>query len=91
MTLRGDPYESHDPVFGVKNSLLSDLTRVDDESMAKKCDIPLGTNLLYREFVMTTNDEASELRRENAKRALATAGEQISFIKGRPVPSSYGK
>lgn len=65
---RGDPYETSDPVFGVKDSLIVDLGTVD-EVVAEKYGVKKGMKLLTYDFVLATNEQAAELRRE--KRAEA--------------------
>lgn len=65
---RGDPYESSDPVFGVKESLIVDLGTVD-EHVAERYGVDKGMKLLTYDFVLATNAQAAELRRE--KRAEA--------------------
>ena len=78
--MRGDPFESHDPVFGVKASLIVDLSTVDDAT-ATKYDVKPGTKLLEHQFVLTTVQEAAELRR---KEAVEIMGSDVKFTQGRP-------
>ncbi|KAF2422876.1 putative hydroxyquinol 1,2-dioxygenase [Tothia fuscella] len=66
---RGDPYETSDPVFGVKESLIIDLEEVD-ETVAKRYDVPVGTKLLRYDFVLATVDEVRALKQKNAKDVL---------------------
>ena len=80
--MRVDPYEFHDPVFGVKESLVVDLSEVADESMAKEHAVPLGTKLIDRKFVLESSEGAEELRREAAKKVM---GHNVGFHAGRPV------
>lgn len=83
--MRGDPYESHDPVFGVKESLVIDLTEVRDEATANKYGVAVGTKLLHQKFVLETADEVAELRKESAR---AIMGQAVEFHNGMPVPRS---
>lgn len=85
MTIRGDPYESHDPVFGVKKSLVHDITELDDYGITRKCNVPLGTKLLRKDFVLVSDEEAAELRRVQAKDVM---GDDIEFYENMPVPQS---
>lgn len=82
LTLRGDPYEFHDPVFGVKESLMIDLGEVSDE-MADKYGMAVGSKLLQYDFVLESNEEAAELRKEQAKAVMG----KVSFYKDMPFPA----
>lgn len=65
--LRGDPYESSDAVFGVKESLIVSLGLVGDiEGLADRYGIPPSTKLLKHDFVLITEEESDQLRTENA-------------------------
>lgn len=70
---RGDPYETSDPVFGVKESLIVDLGVVD-EDIAKKYGAKVGMPLLKYDFILATGEEAKKLKREKAKEALEKLG-----------------
>jgi len=83
LTLRGDPYETHDPVFGVKQSLVVDLGTVEHGPIAEACDVKPGIKLLRHDFVMVGAEEAADLRRHEAKQIM---GGKISFYEGMPVP-----
>lgn len=83
MTLCGEPYETHDPVFGAMASLVVDLGKVD-QATAQKYNVKSGIKLLEHEFVLVTNEEAAALRREEAKHVL---GSDVRFVKDRPVPA----
>ncbi|KAL3433350.1 Intradiol ring-cleavage dioxygenase [Aspergillus tetrazonus] len=84
---RGDPYETSDPVFGVKESLVVDLSTVEDEEMAKKYGVKIGTKLLKHDFVLLTEQEARELRKKNAIEAMEKQGRKVIFHDGLPVPA----
>jgi protocatechuate 3,4-dioxygenase beta subunit len=62
---RGDPYETSDPVFGVKESLIVDLGTVDSK-IATAYDVPEGTRLLSYDFVLALEAEATKLKLERA-------------------------
>ncbi|CAF4016096.1 unnamed protein product [Rotaria sordida] len=59
--IRGDPYESNDAVFGVKKSLIIDVGKVEDASLAKKYDVNEQDWLIRYNFVLTTRDETQAL------------------------------
>ncbi|KIY00993.1 uncharacterized protein Z520_03659 [Fonsecaea multimorphosa CBS 102226] len=69
--LRGDPYETSDAVFGVKESLLVDLDTVSAE-MATMYGVPEGSYLLKHDFVLVTEQAVRTLKDENARRASAS-------------------
>jgi protocatechuate 3,4-dioxygenase beta subunit len=73
--LRGDPYETSDAVFGVKESLIIDLTTVNAEQ-AKKYDIKEGSKLLTYDFVLVTEEETKKLRDEEALKAMEKLGRE---------------
>ncbi|KAJ6085344.1 Intradiol ring-cleavage dioxygenase [Penicillium canescens] len=61
--LRGDPFESSDAVFGVKESLIIDLKRVGDvPGLAERHSISSDTRLLQYDFVLITEEETRALR-----------------------------
>jgi hypothetical protein len=84
--LRNDPYETSDAVFGVKESLVVDLQKVTDESMAKKYDVSMGCSLLKYDFVLVSDTEARELREQRAMEAMAAQGRRMRLVEGLPVP-----
>ncbi|KAF2712273.1 catechol 1,2-dioxygenase-like protein [Pleomassaria siparia CBS 279.74] len=84
--LRGDPYETSDAVFGVKESLLIDLGNVSAEQ-AQKYGVKEGSSLLTYDFVLVTDEETRKLRDEEARKAMKTLGrENMLIIEGLPVP-----
>jgi hypothetical protein len=83
--LRGDPYESSDAVFGVKQSLIVDLDKVDKET-ANQYSVKEGGWLLRHDFVLVTEKEAEELRDKNAVEALAKLGLRMKLVDHLPVP-----
>lgn len=86
MYLRGDPYETSDAVFGVKESLIIDLGTVTAEQV-RKYDVNEGTKLLTYDFVLVTDEETKKLRDEEAKKAMVALGiEKMRIIDGLPVP-----
>jgi len=60
--VHGDPYETSDAVFGVKKSLIVDVEKVDDASIAKKYDVQEQDWLIKYDFVLTTREETQSLR-----------------------------
>lgn len=86
MYLRGDPYETSDAVFGVKESLIVDLGTVDAEQ-AQKYGVEEGSKLLTYDFVLVTDEETSKLRDDEARKAMKALGrENMTIIHGLPVP-----
>ena len=78
---RGDPYETSDPVFGVKESLIVDLGTVDARTAAAY-NIPEGTKLLSYDFVLASEAEATAMKVEIAKEeaSKATLSEMKSVL-----------
>jgi hypothetical protein len=84
--LRGDPYETSDAVFGVKESLIIDLSTVNAEQ-AKKYEVKEGSKLLTYDFVLVTDEETKKLRDEEALKAMEKLGrEGMTIIDGLLVP-----
>jgi hypothetical protein len=83
--LRGDPYETSDAVFGVKQSLIIDLQKVD-KAAAEKYDTEEGSWLLNHDFVLVTEKETEELRDRNATEALEKLGLRMKLVDHLPVP-----
>ena len=83
--IRGDPYETSDAVFGVKNSLIVDVHKVDAE-MAKKYGVKEGSFLIKHDFVLVTSAESEKLRDENALAAMKKLGRKVKLIDHLPVP-----
>ena len=83
--LRGDPYETSDAVFGVKQSLVVDLQRAD-EATAARYGVEKGSWVLAYDFVLVTSEEARALRDERSREALAALGRKVTLLDGLPVP-----
>jgi hypothetical protein len=83
--LRGDPYETSDAVFGVKESLLIDLGTVNAEQ-ASKYGVKEGSKLISYDFVLVTDEESRKLREEKAMEAMKKLGISAKLYKGLPVP-----
>jgi len=83
--LRGDPYETSDAVFGVKETLVVSLDTVDAEQ-AKKYDTKEGAKLITYDFVLVTDEEANQLREEKAMKAMEALGRRMKLYHGLPVP-----
>ncbi|KAI8722771.1 hypothetical protein NCS52_00421900 [Fusarium sp. LHS14.1] len=81
---RGSEYETSDPVFGVKESLIVDLGEVD-QALSEKYTVPVGTKLLEYTFVLMEEVEAFKLRTEQTRKALREAGIEIELVDGLPV------
>ena len=84
---RGDPYETSDPVFGVKDSLVVDLTTVTDPEMAARYEVKKGTPLLTYDFVLLTDSEARNLRKTRAIEAMEKQKRKVVWHNDLPVPA----
>lgn len=83
--LRGDPYETSDAVFGVKESLLIDLGTVSAEQ-AKQHGVEEGSKLMSYDFVLVTEEESRKLREKNALEATKKLGLNMKLWNGLPIP-----
>lgn len=83
--LRGDPYETSDAVFGVKDSLLIDLGTVS-ASQASTYGVEEGSKLITYDFVLITEDESRRLRETKAMEAMEALGLNMKLYNGLPVP-----
>ncbi|GAB7363670.1 hypothetical protein MBLNU230_g4240t1 [Neophaeotheca triangularis] len=83
--LRGDPYETSDAVFGVKESLLIDLYEVDAEQAAQY-GVNEGSRLIKYDFVLVTDEESKKLRQKEAMAAMEKLGRRMKLYDGLPVP-----
>jgi hypothetical protein len=84
--LKGDPYELTDAVFGVKNSLVVSVKKVEGEEQAKAYSVKIGSALISYDFVLVTDKAAVELRRQKADEAMAGSSGKFMFIDNLPVP-----
>lgn len=84
--LKDDPYESTDSVFGVKDSLVVALKKVEDEQQAQNYGVKLGSALISYDFVLVTVEAAAQLRRQKAEEAIAGLSGRFRFIDDLPVP-----
>lgn len=84
--MKDDPYERSDAVFGVKNTLVVNLTTVTDIKIAQKYGVDLGCALLEYTFVLVTEEVAMQLRHKNASEAMLAQGRKMVYIDGLPVP-----
>ena len=83
--MRGDPYESSDAVFGVKQSLIVDLDKAD-KATAEKYGVKEGGWLLKHEFVLVTKQETDDLKDKNAMEALEKLGLRMKLVDHLPIP-----
>ena len=83
--MRGDPYETSDAVFGVKDSLVVDFQPADEET-ARRYGVKTGTACLKHDFVLVSEAEASSLRDKLSKEALEALGRRVKLLDGLPVP-----
>ena len=85
MYLRNDPYETSDAVFGVKDSLIVDLGKVDKQT-AENYGVEEGTAMLTYDFVLVSDKESYDLRAQKSKQALEKLGRKVKIVEGLPVP-----
>lgn len=83
--LRNDPYETSDAVFGVKDTLVVDLGKVD-AGLAAKYGVAEGAWLMTYEFVLVSEQETADLRAHNSKVALDKLGRKVKIVNGLPIP-----
>lgn len=83
--LKNDPYESSDAVFGVKNSLIVELGKVD-KATADKYGVKEGSALMTYDFVLVSDKDSFDLRAQNSAKALEKLGRRVKIVKGLPVP-----
>ena len=83
--LRGDPYETSDAVFGVKESLIIDLKTVTEDHV-KQYEVKPGSKLITYDFVLVTDEESRKLREKNAMDAMKELGIKAKLLDGLPVP-----
>ncbi|KAF2457843.1 Intradiol ring-cleavage dioxygenase [Lineolata rhizophorae] len=82
---RGDPYETSDAVFGVKETLVIDFGSATAE-MAQKYGVKEGCKTCTYDFTLITEAEANALREEKAMKAMAAQGKKMKLYQGLPVP-----
>ena len=85
MYLRGDPYETSDAVFGVKESLLVDLGTVSADQ-AKTYGVKEDSKLMTYDFVLVSDEESRKLREKEAMAAMEKLGRRMKLYGGLPVP-----
>ncbi|KAH7316442.1 Intradiol ring-cleavage dioxygenase [Stachybotrys elegans] len=85
--LRGDPYETSDAVFGVKESLVVNLSRAGDvEGLAEKYGVSPDTKLLQYDFVLNTVEEARKAREEASLQEIERQGGKLRLQDGLLIP-----
>lgn len=72
-------------MFGVKESLIIDLQTVTEEHI-KQYGVKAGTRLITYDFVLVTDEESKQLRKENALEAMKSQGRKMKLWNGLPVP-----
>lgn len=83
--IKGDPYETSDAVFGVKDNLVVEVGKVD-KATAEKYGVKEGTALITWDFVLVSDKEANELRDRKSMEALEKLGRHVKIVDGLPVP-----
>ncbi|KAG9246577.1 Intradiol ring-cleavage dioxygenase [Calycina marina] len=84
--LKNHPYESSDAVFGVKKSLLVELSKVEDKHIAQKHSVELGCALMTYDFILVTEEATKDLRQKLAAEVMESEGKKVRFLDGLPVP-----
>jgi hypothetical protein len=84
--LHGDPYQSTDPVFGAKQSLVAKITKAD-ANLSARYGIPEGADVLPFDFVLVAEEECLALRNKNTVAALSRLGRKCHIVNGLPVPN----
>ncbi|KAH6643239.1 Intradiol ring-cleavage dioxygenase [Boeremia exigua] len=84
--LKDDPYESTDAVFGVKDSLVVALEKVEDERQANRYGVSLGSARITYDFVLVTDEAAAQLRRKKTEEAMAGISGTSKFTDNLAVP-----
>jgi protocatechuate 3,4-dioxygenase beta subunit len=82
-----DEYMTSDAVFGVKDSLIVELTPAT-EAQADTYGVMEGSPILERTFVLVTEKETESLRDENALKAMSILfpGQKVKLLDHLPVP-----
>ncbi|KAI6774755.1 hypothetical protein HG530_001513 [Fusarium avenaceum] len=81
--VRGDPYETSDAVFGVKESLIVDLERVSNApGFSKTYGVSETTKLLKYDFVLVSEAEAEALRHERATKSAGNLSNGVKVVNG---------
>ncbi|PMD46962.1 aromatic compound dioxygenase [Hyaloscypha variabilis F] len=84
--LKDDPYESSDAVFGVKNTLVVNLKKVENSDLAQRYGVDVGCALMEYDFALVTEEAVMELRHKNASEAMVAQGKNMQFVDGLPIP-----
>ena len=83
MYLRGDPYETSDAVFGVKESLVVDLANAEDvPGVVEKYGVSGKMKVMKYDFVLVSDDEVAALRNQKALTAAKHLGMKLRLEKG---------
>lgn len=84
--LRNDPYETSDAVFGVKDSLVVDVHKVD-EYQAARYGVNEGASLIKYDFVLAGEEDTRKLREKNALEATKKLGLHMKLWNSLPIPN----
>ncbi|CAI6095289.1 unnamed protein product [Clonostachys chloroleuca] len=81
--VRGDPYESSDAVFGVKESLIVDLKRASDTpGLSETYGVLETTKVLTYDFVLVSEAEVDALRHEKATQSAENLRNGVKVVNG---------
>lgn len=84
--LREDPYIFSDSVFGVKDSLIVDMTNVDADTADKYGVQTDEYRMIKYDFTLVTEKEARDLRNEQSMESLKKLGLKCRLLDGLPIP-----
>lgn len=81
--IRGDPYETSDAVFGVKESLVVDLESVSDiPGFSEIYGVPETMKLLRYDFVLVSEAEVEALRHAEATKSVGRLKTGVKVVNG---------
>ncbi|CAG9953164.1 unnamed protein product [Clonostachys rosea f. rosea IK726] len=81
--VRGDPYETSDAVFGVKESLIVDLKRASETpGLSETYEVLETTKVLKYDFVLVSEAEVDALRHEKATQSAGNLRNGVKIING---------
>lgn len=83
--LKNDPYETTDAVFGVKDPLVVEVQKANEQE-AQQHGVKAGAAVIKYDFVLVTEEEAARLRQENAEKAMASSSKSFRLADGVPIP-----
>lgn len=83
--MRNDPYETSEAVFGVKDSLVVDVGKVDADQAARY-GVKEGLSLIQHDFILVSKEDAQRLKEKKALEATGRLGLRMKMWNGLPIP-----